>query len=103
VCEAGESDWIEIPADGQDPFELEKPSPFVNVVASTDSADAAADGDTGTDGESAGEATSDIVAEVESVDSNDDDSSNGLAIAALVVGLLGVGTGAVAIARTRKA
>ena len=103
ACEQGESDWIEIPADGQDPFELEKPSPFVNVVASTDSADAVTDGDTGTDGESAGEATSDVVAEVESVDSNDDDSSNGLAIAALVVGLLGVGTGAVAIARTRKA
>ena len=104
VCESGESDWIEIPADGQDPFELEKPSPFVNVVSSTDSADAATDGDTVTDGESADEATNDIVVEQVSAGStSDDDSSNGLAIAALVVGLLGLGTGAVAIARTRKA
>lgn len=104
VCEAGESDWIEIPADGQDPFELEKPSPFVNVVSSTDSADAATDGDTVADGESADEATNDIVVDEVSADStSDDDSSNGLAIAALVVGLLGLGTGAVAIARTRKA
>jgi uncharacterized protein YcnI len=104
VCEAGESDWIEIPADGQDPFELEKPSPFVNVVSSTDNADAATDGDTVTDGESADEATTDIVVDEVSADStSDDDGSNGLAIAALAVGLLGLGTGAVAIARTRKA
>ncbi len=105
ICEVGESDWIETPADGQDPFELEKPAPFVNVVAPTDNADAATDGDTVTDGESADGAASDIVvddvADV-SVDS-DDDGSNVLAIAALAVGLLGVGTGAVAIARTRKA
>ena len=51
ICEVGESDWIETPADGQDPFELEKPAPFVNVVAPTDNADAATDGDTVTDGE----------------------------------------------------
>ena len=93
-----------LPADGQDPFELEKPSPFVNVVASTDSADAATDGDTVTDGESADEATTDIVVdEVSGESTSDDDGSNGLAIAALVVGLLGLGTGAVAIVRTRKA
>jgi periplasmic copper chaperone A len=104
ICEVGESDWIEIPADGQDPFELEKPSPFVNVVASTDSADAATGGDTVTDGESADEATTDIVVdEVAAESASDDDGTNGLAIAALVVGLLGLGTGAVAIVRTRKA
>ena len=104
ACEQGESDWIEIPADGQDPFELEKPSPFVNVVSSTDSADAATDDDTVTDGERADEATNDIVVDEVSADStSDDNSSDGLAIAALVVGLLGLGTGALAIARTRKA
>ncbi len=104
ICEVGESDWIEIPADGQDPFELDKPSPFVNVVAATDSADAATDGDTVTDAESADEATTDIVVdEVSGESASDDDASNGLAIAALVVGLLGLGTGAFAIVRTRKA
>jgi uncharacterized protein YcnI len=104
ICEVGESGWIEIPADGQDPFELEKPSPFVNVVASTDSADAATGGDTVTDGDSADEATTDIVVdEVAAESASDDDGTDGLAIAALVVGLLGLGTGAVAIVRTRKA
>jgi len=104
VCEAGESDWIEIPADGQDPFELEKPSPFVNVVAPTDTAEAATDGDTVTDGDSADEATTDIVVdEVSGESASDDNGSDGLAIAALVVGLLALGTGAVAIVRTRKA
>ena len=104
ICEVGESDWIETPAEGQDPFELEKPSPFVNVVAAADSADAATDGDTVADGESADEATTDIVVdEVSAESASDDDAGNGLAIAALVVGLLGLGTGAFAIARTRKA
>ena len=104
ICEVGESGWIETPAEGQDPFELEKPSPFVNVVAATDSADAATDGDTVADGESADEATTDIVVdEVSAQSASDDDAGNSLAIAALVVGLLALGTGAVAIVRTRKA
>jgi uncharacterized protein YcnI len=38
TCEAGESPWIEIPAEGQDPEELEFPAPGVEVVASTDDA-----------------------------------------------------------------
>ena len=55
-------------------------------------------------GTSADEATTDIVVdEVSGESASDDDASNGLAIAALVVGLLGLGTGAVAIVRTRKA
>ena len=105
ICEAGETDWIEIPADGQDPFELESPSPFVNVVAGTDTEAGHSDGDTATDGDSAEEATTDTVVtdSTDDADESDDDgSSNGLAIAALVVGVLGLGTGAVAIARTRK-
>jgi uncharacterized protein YcnI len=38
TCEAGESPWIEIPAEGQDPEELESPAPGVEVVAPTDDA-----------------------------------------------------------------
>lgn len=112
ICETGETDWIEIPADGQDPFELESPAPFVNVVAGAgeghsdagegdthgDDADAAATGDTvATDGSVP--AADGAAADVD--DSDDDSASNGLAIAALVVGVLALGTGAVAIARTR--
>lgn len=36
TCETGESAWIEIPADGQDPEELEAPAPGVEVVAATE-------------------------------------------------------------------
>ena len=38
TCEAGESPWIEIPAEGQDPEELESPAPGVEVVAAAEDA-----------------------------------------------------------------
>jgi uncharacterized protein YcnI len=37
-CVDGESPWIEIPAEGQDPEELESPAPGVAVVAPEDAA-----------------------------------------------------------------
>jgi uncharacterized protein YcnI len=37
-CVDGESPWIEVPADGQDPEELESPAPGVAVVAAEDAA-----------------------------------------------------------------
>jgi uncharacterized protein YcnI len=36
TCEAGESAWIEIPAEGQDPEELESAAPGIIVVAATE-------------------------------------------------------------------
>ena len=36
TCEAGETAWIELPAEGQDPEELESPAPGVAVVAASD-------------------------------------------------------------------
>ena len=104
ICEEGESGWIEIPAEGQDPEELELPSPAVAVVAPSGEAGGHGGSDAATT-----EATE--TTEVAATDGGDEDSatddsgdgtSNGLAIAALVVGVLGLGTGAVAIARTRK-
>jgi periplasmic copper chaperone A len=38
TCETGESPWIEIPAEGQDPEELESLAPGVEVVAATEDA-----------------------------------------------------------------
>ena len=38
TCEAGETAWIEIPAEGQDPEELESPAPSVAVVEATEDA-----------------------------------------------------------------
>jgi uncharacterized protein YcnI len=39
TCEAGETAWIEIPAEGQDADELESPAPGVDVVAGEDVGD----------------------------------------------------------------
>lgn len=39
TCEAGETAWIEIPADGQAADELEAPAPAVDVVEATEAAD----------------------------------------------------------------
>lgn len=36
TCEQGESAWVQIPADGQDPHELELPSPAVEVLAASE-------------------------------------------------------------------
>jgi uncharacterized protein YcnI len=38
TCAAGETAWIEIPAEGQDPEELESPAPGVAVVAAEEGA-----------------------------------------------------------------
>jgi uncharacterized protein YcnI len=109
TCEEGETGWIEIPADGQDPEELELPSPVVEVVAATAGGDGHGQGAATTSDPAAtdgvdDDATTDTVTEVAATASGDDDSgddSNGLVIAALVVGILGLGTGAYAVSRTR--
>ena len=104
TCEDGEAGWIEIPAEGQDPEELELPSPSVAVVAASGEAGGHGGSDPATTGatETTEVAATDGGDDDASTDESGDDSSNGLAIAALVVGVLGLGTGAVAIARTRK-
>ena len=107
ICEDGESGWIEIPAEGQDPEELELPSPVVEVVAATGEStghdDSAAETTGTTDAAATDDAREDAATDdAAGVDDSDDDSGNGLAIAALIVGVLGLGTGVVAIARTRK-
>ena len=45
TCEAGETAWIEIPAEGQDHDELEAPAPSVAVVESAGDGEHADDGD----------------------------------------------------------
>ncbi len=99
-CESGENAWInEWDGTGEEP---DNPAPSVNVVAG-----AAGEGDHGHD---EAEGTTDTTVEVgehhdegASDDSGDsDDSSNGLAIAGLVVGGLGLVAGGTALLRTRK-
>lgn len=109
TCEQGETAWTEIPQEGQSADDLESPAPsFVVTSAEGDGhggSDAATDDDAEAapvsgDGESAEEAPAD--AEQEAAASDGDDSSNGLAIAGLAAGVIGILVGAAALARSRK-
>lgn len=104
TCDVGETAWIELPAeDGEEP---ESPAPSIAVV------EASAGGEHGdeatangtTDGATAEGASVDAGegAAVASTGDDDDGSSNGLAIAALVAGIAGIGVGGVALARSGK-
>ncbi len=33
ICERGRIEWIQVAADGQNPYDLEEPSPFIRLVA----------------------------------------------------------------------
>jgi uncharacterized protein YcnI len=82
-CEQGETRWIQIPAEGQDPFELEEPSPFVVLTAAEGESHDMAATDTGAQDQAEGES-----AEAAAPVSSDDDSgSNTLAIALGAAGL----------------
>lgn len=101
TCEVGETAWVEeYTGEGEEP---EAPSPVVLVT------EAAGDGH----GHDAGDDAEEEVAEDDAepvdtetasttADDDDSDSSNGLAIAGLVVGALGLATGGAALARGRK-
>lgn len=90
-CEAGENAWIEEwDGTGEEP---DSPAPTVRVVAAGDAGDAEA-------GEGADPAVTTVP--VDASTGSDDSSSNGLAIAALVVGALGLGAGGTALVRGRK-
>lgn len=82
TCEKGETAWSEVPASGQSEDDLEHPAPAFEVTAADTDIHASASADTSDD------------------DGSDDDGS-GVAIAGLVVGLLGLALGAVALVRTR--
>jgi uncharacterized protein YcnI len=109
TCEVGETAWIEIPEAGQDGEELEAPAPSIQIVAAAGADGAAANGDAaggeaaGAEGAAGAEASGEAAAAAVDADDDDDsDASNGLAIAALVVGLVGLGVGGFALARTRR-
>jgi len=87
-CEQGKTRWIQIPAEGQSPDDLEEPAP---ALVLTD----AEGGGHGGDAEPA-------EAETEAKADDPDSGSDGLAIAGLVVGGLGLLTGGAALARTRR-
>ncbi|MBZ5737765.1 YcnI family copper-binding membrane protein [Nocardioides mangrovi] len=86
TCEQGQTAWTEVPAAGQSEDDLEHPAPSFEVTA--------ADGSGSAESASTGGTTA-------AADSDADDSGNGLAIAGLVAGLLGLVLGGAALVRTR--
>jgi uncharacterized protein YcnI len=94
-CVEGQNDWIEEwDGTGEEP---EHPAPSVMVVAAAEGAD---DGH-GSEG-AAAEVTETSTVDVGATSDDDDGGSNGLAIAALVVGGLGLVAGGTALVRGRK-
>ena len=92
-CEKGETRWIEIPAEGESEEDLESPAPAITLTEAEGEHGAAEEEDAEHSEE---EASSDEAS------SDDEGDSNGLSIAALVVGGLGLGAGGTALARSRK-
>lgn len=91
TCEEGESAWVQIPADGQDPHELELPAPGFEVVA------ASSDGHGADASESS---TEEAAAHSDETPAGSDQTP--LVITSLVVGGLGLIAGVIALIRGRK-
>lgn len=87
-CEQGQTNWAEIPKDGQDPHSLKAPAPSVAVTAA-----AAAAGD--------GHMAASI--STEQATSVTDDGSQARSWAGLIAGVAGLGLGGAAFFRSRSA
>lgn len=84
TCEVGETAWVQLPAEGQDPHELAAPAPSIDIVAASgEGAEVAG-----------GSATDDQAATAE--------SQRRLTFSALALGAIGVIAGGVALFRTTK-
>lgn len=94
TCEKGETDWAELPAEGQDPHELASPAPSYILTAASDTGHGA-----GHDSTSGGTASLDGTAQAAQVQGS---GTAGAAYTGLAAGVLGLALGAFALARTRK-
>lgn len=97
TCQKGETGWVEVPADGQDPDELESPAPAFEIVA----AEAGSHGDEAAAEPAADEAEATAEGSTEAA-ADAGDTSPALGWIGLVAGLLGLAAGGLALARTRS-
>lgn len=97
TCQKGETGWVEVPADGQDPDELESPAPAFEIVA----AEAGGHGDQAAAEPAADEAEPTVEESTEAA-ADAGDTSPALGWIGLVAGLLGLAAGGLALARTRS-
>lgn len=92
-CEVGQTDWSELPADGQDPHSLKAPAPSVTVTAAAASAD----------GHSAHAAsTTESTPETAQAAAVTDSGAEARSWAGLVAGAGGLALGGLALARSRS-
>ncbi|QTV80640.1 YcnI family protein [Microbacterium sp. NIBRBAC000506063] len=97
TCEEGETGWVQIPADGQDPHDLEAPSPALSVVAASDSGHGHGDGGNGEeDGDAHGSEDEHADAAAQQPATA---SQTPLIVTSLVVGAAGLLTGGIALLR----
>jgi uncharacterized protein YcnI len=95
-CEQGQTRWIQIPAEGETEEDLDEPAPALTLTA----AESGHGGEAQSDAEH-GEAAATEAGPTDD-EREDDSESNGLAIAGIVIGGLGLLTGGTALARSRR-
>jgi uncharacterized protein YcnI len=101
TCTQGETAWVTVPVEGE--AEPEHPAPVVALTASTgDEHGGATSDDHGDDAAAPADGTTDDVAAAADSGDDGDGDGTGLAIVALVVGGVGLATGGVALARSRR-
>lgn len=91
-CEVGQTDWSQLPAEGQDPHSLKAPAPSVTVTAA-----AAADGHN-----AHAASTPDAVPETVQAAAVNDEGTQARSWAGLVAGVGGLALGGLALARSRS-
>lgn len=96
TCVQGESAWVQIPSDGQDPHDLELPAPAVQLVASGDSL--AHEGDADEVGQESGDA-SEQVSSATAPESHEG-GPGVIGWLALVISVIGAALGGTALARS---
>ncbi|MDK1361490.1 YcnI family protein [Arthrobacter sp. zg-Y1219] len=108
-CAEGETDWAQLPAEGQSDADLESPAPMLTVSGESGGSGAHGEsGERGTEGSSGGsqggeDSTSDVDDRDDAVDEDDVETAAIAGFAGLGAGVLGLILGAVALFRTRKA
>ena len=88
-CEVGQTDWSQLPAEGQDPHSLKAPAPSVTVTAAAD-------------GHAAHAASASDTPETVQAAAVSDDGAQARSWAGLVAGVGGLALGGLALARSRS-
>ena len=106
-CEKGETAWVQMPAEGQDPHELENPSPELEVTEAVEDGHGHAHGAHGHNHADGHDHGHEHGSESKSVDAqpasqSGEGNNTPLVVTSLIVGILGLVTGVWALLRSRK-